>query len=146
MGITAWIAASMAAGLLANMLLPGKRSRGLIFICLVCFTGALGGGWAASLFRLDGFFSFSSWLAAITEAAVLLLACHLLTRQSGRPSLVEIGVHKNTTVVFPAPLTTTIAKLGSFLAREQAAASAPPLTTAGHIPPPAAAANGSAVS
>jgi len=37
-------------------------------------------------------------------------------------SLVEIGVDKNTTVVFPAPLMTTIAELGTFLAREQAAA------------------------
>ncbi len=48
MGITAWIAVGVAAGLLANMLLPGKRSRGFIFICLTCFTGALGGDWAAS--------------------------------------------------------------------------------------------------
>jgi hypothetical protein len=37
-------------------------------------------------------------------------------------SLVEIGVDKNTTVVFPAPLMTTIAELGAFLAREKAAA------------------------
>jgi hypothetical protein len=36
-------------------------------------------------------------------------------------SLVEIGVDKNTTVVFPAPLMTTIAELGSSLARERAA-------------------------
>jgi hypothetical protein len=35
---------------------------------------------------------------------------------------VEIGVDKNTTVVFPAPLMTTIAELGAFLAREKAAA------------------------
>jgi regulator of protease activity HflC (stomatin/prohibitin superfamily) len=61
-------------------------------------------------------------------------------------SLVEIGVDKNTTVVFPAPLMTTIAELGSFLAREQAAASPPPLTTAEPIPPPAATANGTAMS
>jgi len=33
----------------------------------------------------------------------------------------EIGVDKNTTVVFRAPLMTTIAGLGSFLAREAAA-------------------------
>jgi hypothetical protein len=44
-------------------------------------------------------------------------------------SLVEIGVDKNTTVVFPAPLMSTIAELGAFLARESAAASpAPPVT------------------
>jgi hypothetical protein len=40
-------------------------------------------------------------------------------------SLVEIGVDKNTTVVFPAPLMSTIAELGAFLARETAAAGAP---------------------
>ena len=40
-------------------------------------------------------------------------------------SLVEIGVDKNTTVVFPAPLMTTIAELGSFLAREKAASTTP---------------------
>jgi hypothetical protein len=38
-------------------------------------------------------------------------------------SLVEIGVDKNTVVVFPAPLMTTIAELGSFLARETSASS-----------------------
>ncbi|HEV7565608.1 MAG TPA: slipin family protein, partial [Microbacteriaceae bacterium] len=36
-------------------------------------------------------------------------------------SLVEIGVDKNTTVVFPAPLMSTIGELGAFLARESAA-------------------------
>jgi uncharacterized membrane protein YeaQ/YmgE (transglycosylase-associated protein family) len=85
MGIIAWIAVGLAAGLLATMLLPGKRSRGLIFICLACFTGVLGGAWAASVSGLEGFFSFSAWLAAIAEAAVLLLACYLLTGPSGRP-------------------------------------------------------------
>jgi hypothetical protein len=39
-------------------------------------------------------------------------------------SLVEIGVDKNTTVVFPAPLMSTIGELGAFLARETAAAAA----------------------
>jgi hypothetical protein len=38
-------------------------------------------------------------------------------------SLVEIGVDKNTKVVFPAPLMSTIEELGAFLAREKAAAS-----------------------
>jgi hypothetical protein len=40
-------------------------------------------------------------------------------------SLVEIGVDKNTTVVFPAPLMSTIGELGAFLAREQAAGTTP---------------------
>ncbi len=38
-------------------------------------------------------------------------------------SLVEIGVDKNTTVVFPAPLMSTIQELGSFISREKAASS-----------------------
>jgi hypothetical protein len=41
-------------------------------------------------------------------------------------SLVELGVDKNTTVVFPAPLMSTIQELGNFLAREQTAATPPP--------------------
>ena len=40
-------------------------------------------------------------------------------------SLVEIAVDKNSTVVFPAPLMSTIQELGAFLARETAAAVAP---------------------
>jgi len=37
-------------------------------------------------------------------------------------SLVEIGVDKNTTVVFPAPLMSTIEELVTFLTREDSAA------------------------
>ncbi len=49
-------------------------------------------------------------------------------------SLVEIGVDKNTTVVFPAPLMSTIGEFGSFLAHEAAAASPPPQATTGSKP------------
>src|SRR3954468_20684505 len=38
-------------------------------------------------------------------------------------TMVEIGVDKNSTIVFPAPLMSTIQELGAFLARESAAAS-----------------------
>ncbi|MFJ8827760.1 hypothetical protein ACIREE_39240 [Streptomyces sp. NPDC102467] len=44
--------------------------------------------------------------------------------------LVESGVDKNTTVVFPAPLISTIGEPGSFLARK-AFAAALPVTSAG---------------
>jgi hypothetical protein len=37
-------------------------------------------------------------------------------------TLVEVAVDKNSTVVFPAPLMSTIGELGSFLAREKQAA------------------------
>ncbi len=48
MGIIAWIILGLAAGLLANMLIPGKRSQGLILTCLIGIAGALGGGWVAT--------------------------------------------------------------------------------------------------
>ena len=41
MGIIAWIVLGLAAGLLANMLIPGKRSQGLILTCVIGIAGAL---------------------------------------------------------------------------------------------------------
>ena len=77
MGIIAWIVLGLGAGLLANMLIPGRRSQGLILTCVIGVLGALGGGWAATrLFHvhtLNGFFNLSTWLTAIAGAAVLLL-------------------------------------------------------------------------
>ncbi len=51
-------------------------------------------------------------------------------------TLVELGVDKNTTVVFPAPLMSTIQELGAFLARESksAAGSAPTQPDTGASP------------
>jgi len=63
--------------------------------------------------------------AALGEASDTMMAHPLALQLRNLQSLVEIGVDKNTTVVFPAPLMTTIAELGSFLAREQAAATVP---------------------
>ena len=51
-------------------------------------------------------------------------------------SLVELGVDKNTTVVFPAPLMSTIGELGAFLARETAAAPRTPRRPTQPRPPP----------
>jgi hypothetical protein len=68
--------------------------------------------------------------AALGEASDTMMAHPLALQLRNLQSLVEIGVDKNTTVVFPAPLMTTIAELGSFLAREQDAATpAPPAIT-----------------
>lgn len=41
-------------------------------------------------------------------------------------TLLELGVEKNTTVVFPAPLMSAITELGSFLARESTASMSMP--------------------
>jgi uncharacterized membrane protein YeaQ/YmgE (transglycosylase-associated protein family) len=88
MGVIAWIVLGLAAGLLANMLIPGRRSQGLILTCLIGIAGALLGGWVATkLFHvhsLQGFFNLSTWVTAVVGAAVLLLAYHLLSGQSGR--------------------------------------------------------------
>jgi len=89
MGIIAWIVLGLAAGLLANMLIPGRRSQGLIVTCLIGIVGALLGGWVASklfhIHSLQGFFNLSTWLTAIVGAAVLLLVYHMIARgRSGR--------------------------------------------------------------
>jgi regulator of protease activity HflC (stomatin/prohibitin superfamily) len=66
--------------------------------------------------------------AALGEASDIMMAHPLALQLRNLQSLVEIGVDKNTTVVFPAPLMTTIAELGSFLAGEKAAAARTPDT------------------
>ena len=66
--------------------------------------------------------------AALGQASDTMMAHPLALQLRNLQSLVEIGVDKNTTVVFPAPLMSTIAELGSFLATEQAAAT--------RVPPP----------
>jgi uncharacterized membrane protein YeaQ/YmgE (transglycosylase-associated protein family) len=87
MGIIAWIVLGLAAGLIANLLIPGKRSQGLILTCVIGVAGALIGGWVASrlfhIHSLQGFFNLSTWLTAIAGAAVLLLAYHLVSGRSG---------------------------------------------------------------
>jgi hypothetical protein len=77
--------------------------------------------------------------AALGDASDTMMAHPLALQLRNLQSLVEIGVDKNTVVVFPAPLMSTIGELGSFLARESAASS---VTTPDDIsslvsPPPA---------
>jgi regulator of protease activity HflC (stomatin/prohibitin superfamily) len=59
--------------------------------------------------------------ASLGTASDVMMAHPLALQLRNLQSMVEIGVDKNTTVVFPAPLMSTIEELGSFLAREQAA-------------------------
>jgi regulator of protease activity HflC (stomatin/prohibitin superfamily) len=59
--------------------------------------------------------------AALGEASDTMMAHPLALQLRNLQSLVEIGVDKNTTVVFPAPLMSTIQELGAFLSRESAA-------------------------
>jgi regulator of protease activity HflC (stomatin/prohibitin superfamily) len=64
--------------------------------------------------------------AALGAASDIMVAHPLALQLRNLQTLVDIGVDKNTTVVFPAPLMSTIGELGSFLARESAAASVHP--------------------
>src|ERR1700678_3658116 len=72
--------------------------------------------------------------AALGEASDTMMAHPLALQLRNLQSLVEIGVDKNTTVVFPAPLMTTISELGSFLAREKAAVGLPAAAPAVLVP------------
>ncbi len=92
MSIIAWIVLGLAAGLIANMLIPGRRQQGLILTCIIGIVGALLGGWIATklfhIHTIHGFFNLSTWLTAIAGAAVLLLAYHLISgRSSSRRGL-----------------------------------------------------------
>jgi len=81
--------------------------------------------------------------AALGDASDTMMAHPLALQLRNLQTLVELGVDKNTTVVFPAPLMSTIAELGTFLAREGAAATEPQLQPPITVPKPAAAvANG----
>jgi hypothetical protein len=58
---------------------------------------------------------------ALGTASDVMEAHPLALQLRNLQTLVEIGVEKNTTLVFPAPLMSTVEELGSFLAREKAA-------------------------
>ncbi len=75
------------------------------------------------------------------HASDVMMARPLALQVRNLQTLVEVAVDKNSTVVFPAPLMSTIGELGAFLAREAKAAAelpAPPALLA-------AVANGAAV-
>src|ERR1039457_5755818 len=55
---------------------------------------------------------------ALGEAADIMMAHPLALQLRNLQTLVEIGVDKNTTVVFPGPLMSTIQEMGAFLTRE----------------------------
>jgi regulator of protease activity HflC (stomatin/prohibitin superfamily) len=70
--------------------------------------------------------------AALGEASDTMMAHPLALQLRNLQTLAELGVEKNTTVVFPAPMMSAIGELSSFLARETAAAQvvSTPLATA----------------
>jgi regulator of protease activity HflC (stomatin/prohibitin superfamily) len=79
---------------------------------------------------------------ALGDASDIMMEHPLALQLRNLQSLVEIGVDKNTTVVFPAPLMSTIGELGSFLAAENAAAQRTVPTIVGHLSDRGGEANG----
>ncbi|QDQ92401.1 slipin family protein [Rhodococcus sp. WB9] len=64
--------------------------------------------------------------AALGEASDTMMAHPLALQLRNLQTLLELGVEKNTTVVFPAPLMSAIGEVAAFLSRETSAAA--PLT------------------
>jgi regulator of protease activity HflC (stomatin/prohibitin superfamily) len=62
--------------------------------------------------------------ASLGDASDTMMAHPLALQLRNLQTLIELGVDKNTTVVFPAPLMSTINELGTFLAQENASAAA----------------------
>jgi regulator of protease activity HflC (stomatin/prohibitin superfamily) len=62
----------------------------------------------------------------LARASDVMMAHPLSLQLRNLQTLAEISVDQNSTVVFPAPLMSTIQELGAFLSREGAAATAPP--------------------
>jgi len=80
--------------------------------------------------------------AALGDASDTMMAHPLALQLRNLQTLIELGVDKNTTVVFPAPLMSTISELGAFLARETntaaeiaAKVAPPPPTPEKPVPP-----------
>ena len=76
MSIIAWIVLGLLAGLIAKAIMPGGERGGLIVTTLLGVAGALVGGFLAGALGLgdpiDEFFDFSTWVAAVVGALIIL--------------------------------------------------------------------------
>jgi regulator of protease activity HflC (stomatin/prohibitin superfamily) len=72
--------------------------------------------------------------AALGDASDVMMAHPLALQLRNLQSLIEIGVDKNTTVVFPGPLMSTIQEMGAFLSRETGAVARMSQPSAGEQP------------
>ena len=74
--------------------------------------------------------------AALGEASDTMMAHPLALQLRNLQTLAELGVEKNTTVVFPAPIMSAIGEISSFLTRETAAAEGITTLPTAAKPPP----------
>ena len=78
MGIIGWIILGLLAGAIAKAILPGDDPGGIIITGLIGIVGAVIGGLIAKALGfgdpIDEFFDWSTWIAAIIGAILLLLS------------------------------------------------------------------------
>jgi len=72
--------------------------------------------------------------ASLGDASDIMMKHPLALQLRNLQTLIEIAVDKNSTVVFPASLMSTISELGSFLSREVVAAGGTPPGVPGRLP------------
>ena len=88
MGIIAWIVLGLLAGAIAKLLIPGDQPGGIIITTIVGVVGAVIAGFIAQALGfgdpIDEFFDFSTWVAAIIGAVVLLLIWQAVANRRGR--------------------------------------------------------------
>ena len=81
MGILYWIILGLIAGVLANFIMPGKGSGGLIITILLGIAGAFFGSWVGGFFGIGSFGTLSlASIATATGGAVLLLFIYRMIR------------------------------------------------------------------
>jgi uncharacterized membrane protein YeaQ/YmgE (transglycosylase-associated protein family) len=87
MGVIAWIVLGIIVGVVAEHLVSGRKSHGIVVTCLIGVAGALLGGWLATklfhIHSLQGFFNLSTWITAIVGSVVLLGVAELVEGQRG---------------------------------------------------------------
>ena len=88
MGIIAWIILGLLAGVIAKAILPGDQPGGIIVTTLLGVAGALIAGFIARAAGfgdpLDEFFDWSTWIAAIIGAIVLIVIWQAIAGKRGR--------------------------------------------------------------
>ena len=91
MGIIGWIILGILAGAIAKLILPGDQPGGFIVTTIVGIIGAVIAGFVAQALGfgdpIDEFFDFSTWIAAIIGAIVLLLIWRAVTGERRRTKL-----------------------------------------------------------
>ena len=79
MGIIAWIAVGLIAGVLAKLIMPGDDPGGFIVTILLGIVGAFVGGFVVNLLGGAGVSGFNLWsILVATLGAIILLAIYRL--------------------------------------------------------------------